>query len=99
MGLNSQVITSATQILFKNSKYFGFLFVLVFYLNCVSAQETFVGMSTEGGKEFGLIFSTNNNGEQQKTLHQFDGVSGAFPGFPIVTKSIVNAFAPFPNVD
>ena len=87
MGLNSQVITSATQILFKNSKYFGFLFVLVFYLNCVSAQETFVGMSTEGGKEFGLIFSTNNNGEQQKTLHQFDGVSGAFPYYTNLCES------------
>jgi uncharacterized repeat protein (TIGR03803 family) len=79
MSLNIKLNTFATQRPLKYTKYFGVLFVLAFYLNCVSAQETFVGMSTEGGKEFGLIFSTNNLGEQQKILHQFDGVSGAFP--------------------
>jgi uncharacterized repeat protein (TIGR03803 family) len=79
MSLNVQLNIFATQILHKYTKHFGLLFVLVFYLNFASAQETFVGMSTEGGKEFGVIYSTNKNGEQQKILHQFEGVSGAFP--------------------
>jgi uncharacterized repeat protein (TIGR03803 family) len=79
MAINVKLILPNIQMIYKNLRTIGFVFFIATQLNNCFAQETFVGMSTEGGKEFGVIYSTNKNGEHQKILHQFEGVSGAFP--------------------
>ena len=79
MAINVKLIQPNIQMINRYLKTIGFVFFIATQLNNCFAQETFAGMSTEGGKEFGVIYSTNKNGEQQKILHQFEGVSGAFP--------------------
>lgn len=79
MTNNIKLIAPNIPMIHKFFRAIGFIFFLVIQINFSYAQETFVGMTTEGGNEFGVIFSSNKNGEQQKILHQFEGVSGAFP--------------------
>ncbi|MCC6817627.1 MAG: T9SS type A sorting domain-containing protein [Bacteroidia bacterium] len=53
--------------------------IVAFPSNELMAQPTLVGMTISGGEDFGLMFKTNDSGENFKVKHVFEGHKGAFP--------------------
>ncbi len=65
----------------KTTGLYHFFLLLTLSVLSVDAQPILTGMTNAGGKEFGVIYKTNINGNSQQVLHQFEGNSGAFPQY------------------
>jgi uncharacterized repeat protein (TIGR03803 family) len=63
------------------------ILTFIFFLIVVSlsAQPGLIGVTSNGGNEFGTLFKTDNNGNNLNNIHLFDGISGANPRYTQLT--------------
>lgn len=69
-------------MILKKSIFTIFYFLLFAYL---SAQPKLIGVTSNGGNEFGTIYKTDENGNNLNNIHLFDGISGANPRYTQLT--------------
>lgn len=61
---------------------------LLLQVYSASSQTAMVGMTSLGGDEFGVIYQTSPNGNNQTVVHAFEGVSGAYPYYTQLCQAL-----------
>jgi uncharacterized repeat protein (TIGR03803 family) len=63
------------------------ILTFIFFLIVVSlsAQPGLIGVTSNGGNEFGTLFKTDDKGNNLNNIHLFDGISGANPRYTQLT--------------
>lgn len=59
---------------------FSVIYTAIYFIGIhLNAQPVLTGMTSTGGDEFGVIYTTDENGDNLQVVHSFKGISGAYP--------------------